>query len=461
MLASGLVPLPASAYPPAMRLLGSRLVVSLAAACLPLSPAFAQTMAPDMAGMKHSAHPVPTDPAQPTPADPHTGHNMASMAMASDGLFAPGSGTSRLPGGGGRHHGIHVPLGDWHLMVHGQIFTTYSNQGGPRGSERAFFTSHLQVQGERALSDRVKLTLRGLFSADPLIGDRGYPLLFQTGESAGGQPLVDRQHPHDIFAELTARLDFDLGGGTQAFLYGGPAGEPALGPAVYLHRASARFNPEAPLTHHWFDSTHLSFGVVTAGIARRHWQLEASAFRGREPDEVREDIETPKLDSWSVRATWNPVPAWQVSLSYGRLKSVEALHPDEDESRLIATIAYEANGLAVTAGYGRKDRIPGRVIDAFFVEGNWDISARHAIFGRFENANNDELFPDEASPLHGRPFRISKVALGYAWTLPVKGPVSVAVGALGSVYAKPAVLDASYGRAPKSFVLFARFGLGH
>ena len=115
--------------------------------------------------------------------------------------------------------------------------------------------------------------------------------------------LVDRQHPHDLFMELSARVDFNVGENASLFLYGGPVGEPALGPSAFMHRGSARYNPEAPITHHWFDSTHITYGVVTAGYAARTWQIEASAFSGQEPDEHRWNIETPRLDSWSVRAT--------------------------------------------------------------------------------------------------------------------------------------------------------------
>ncbi len=348
------------------------------------------------------------------------------------------------------------------VMAHGQLVLAYSDQGGPRGADKAFFTSHLVASGGRPLSDRVDLQLRAMLSADLLLGAGGYPLLFQTGETAGGAPLIDRQHPHDLIGEISARLDFKLGGkGTKLFVYGGPVAEPALGPAAYFHRASAALNPETPLTHHWFDSTHVSFGVVTAGIATNGVQLEASAFRGREPDEHRWDIETPKLDSWSVRATWNPSPAWSASLSYGWLKSVEALHADENESRLIGTIAYVGRTTAVTVGYGRKDRQPGRTTDALFAEAQWDITPKHALFGRFENVDNDELFPNPADPLHDTPFRISKLALGYAYSFAHKGPVGLLVGALGSIYAKPAALDSAYGKFPASFVLFARLGLGH
>ncbi|MCH3755866.1 hypothetical protein LZC13_09605, partial [Campylobacter coli] len=108
------------------------------------------------------------------------------------------------------------------------------------------------------------------------------------------------------------RLDARIGGDATAFVYAAPVGEPALGPSAFMHRASARYLPMAPITHHWFDSTHITYGVVTAGYAGPRLQIEASAFRGREPDEHRWDIETPRLDSWSVRGTWTPSPFWAV-----------------------------------------------------------------------------------------------------------------------------------------------------
>ncbi len=57
-----------------------------------------------------------------------------------------------------------------------------------------------------------------------------------------------------------------------------------------MHRSSARCDPEAPITHHGFDSTHITLGVTTAGYATPHWQVEASAFKGRKPDENRYNI---------------------------------------------------------------------------------------------------------------------------------------------------------------------------
>jgi hypothetical protein len=382
--------------------------------------------------------------------------SMAGMSMSADDPTA-GSGTSRLPGSEGMMSGRYRLRGDWRLMLHGYVWGTYSDQGGPRGDTLGFATSMAMIQASRDLSPATRLQLRGMFSADPLIGRRGYPNLFATGETANGVALVDRQHPHDLFMELSARIDHDAGRGVTLFAYGGPVAEPALGPSAFMHRKSALLNPEAPITHHWFDSTHITFGVVTAGVATRAVQIEASAFRGREPDELRYDIEAPSLDSWSVRATWTPAPRWAASLSYGRLKSPEARNPLEDESRLIATIAYADSRLAILAAYGRKDRLPGRVVDAWLIEGNWAVAGRHTMFSRIETVVNDELFAEE-SPLADRPFRVTKGTLGYAYTVPV-GPFGLSLGGSGSVYAKPAALDGAYGRAPKSFTLFAKLSL--
>lgn len=425
------------------------------AATLTASPVLAQ-----MKEMNHSQHQMPAPAPQPQ-ADPHAGHDMSNMdgmdMTGDDNASAAGSGTSRLPGVEGAMHGLHLTPGDWMIMLHGYAWGTYSDQGGPRGDKQAFVTSMAMMEASRDLSPKTRLQLKAMMSLDPLIGARGYPNLFATGETAGGIPLVDRQHPHDLFMELAARIDTDLGDGTSAFLYGGPVAEPALGPSAFMHRRSAKLNPEAPITHHWFDSTHITYGVVTAGLARKHWQVEASAFRGREPDESRWDIETPKLDSWSVRATWTPSLNWAVSLSHGFLKDSEATHPGENEHRTIGAIHYADKRLAVTAAYSHKVH-GGDAHGGFIAEANFDVTSRHAVFGRVEVAENEELF-DHHDPLAGRSYTVAKATLGYGYTIPM-GPFGLTLGGSASLYAKPAVLDAAYGRAPKSFTLFAKLALG-
>jgi hypothetical protein len=413
--------------------------------------------------------PAPEAAAQPAMDQSQMDHaqtSMPGMDMSGQGQAmsegpVEGSGTSRLPQAEGMMPGVHFDLGGgWMGMAHGYLWGIYTDQGGPRGDDKLFAGSMAMLLAEKDFGG-ARLQLRSMLSAEPLMDDRGYPLLFATGETAGGEPLVDRQHPHDLFMELAARADADVAEGTTAFLYGGLVGEPALGPPAFMHRASARLNPEAPITHHWFDSTHITFGVVTAGMAGKAWQIEASAFRGQEPDEDRWDIEEPRLDSWSVRATLTPSPHWAAQVSYGRLEQPEALHPDEDEGRTTASVIYnDGNGFAATAAFSAKDRIPGPTLTAWLAEANWDLTDHHTLFGRFENVANDELFPDHDDPLHDQAFRVSKLQAGYAYTLPL-GPFGLSLGGSVAAFLKPDALDAVYGDSPLGYTLFAKLTLGH
>lgn len=401
--------------------------------------------------------------------DPRYLSGCSSMALVGGGLGnldgnicrpVEASGTSRLPAAEGMMPGLHFGLGDgWMGMAHGYLWGVYTDQTGARGDDKLYVQSMAMLMAEKRF-EGARLQLKAMMSAEPLMDARGYPNLFATGETAGGEPLVDRQHPHDLFMELAARIDVGIGRETKVFLYGGPVAEPALGPAAFMHRASARLNPEAPITHHWFDSTHITYGVVTAGVAGRMWQIEASAFRGEEPDEDRWNIEEPRFDSWSVRATLNPSPNWALQVSHGRLDEPEALHPGEDEARTTASVHYNSGqGLAATAAFSAKNRIPGETLTAWLGEVNWDLAERHTLFGRIENVDNDELFPDHADPLHDQAFRVSKLQAGYAYTLPV-GPFGLSLGGTLAGFIKPDALDAAYGDDPIGYTLFAKLTLG-
>ncbi|MGA1800437.1 hypothetical protein VH567_16840 [Sphingomonas sp. 4RDLI-65] len=389
------------------------------------------------------------------------GAAMAGMAMGtSAGFYSQGSGTSRLPAAEGPMRGYMTQAGEWMLMAHGYAWGVATDQGGPRGRSEAFVQSMAMLMADRDLGDRFHIQLRTMNSLEPLMGARGYTNLFATGELANDRPLVDRQHPHDLFMELAAKLDYRLHNGATLFVYGGPVGEPALGPSAFMHRGSARYQPMSPITHHWFDSTHITYGVVTVGYATPAFQLEASAFKGREPDEHRWGIETPRLDSWSVRGTWTPSPFWAVQVSHGRLKEPEAQHPGEDENRSTASVQYARGGLATTFAYSLKDRVPGEKLSAFLAEATYELTPRHAVFGRIENVANDELFPDHDDPLHDAKFRVTKAEMGYAYRLPIVGPLGLALGGTVAAYAKPAALDAAYGKTPVSWTLFSKLAVG-
>jgi hypothetical protein len=357
-------------------------------------------------------------------------------------------------------HGLHFGAGDdWMVMAHGYAWAVGTDQSGPRGDSGVYVQSMAMLSAARS-TDWGRVEARTMVSLEPMMDNRGYPNLFATGETAGGEPLVDRQHPHDLFMELAARVDFNVGADT-LFLYGGPVAEPAIGPSAFMHRSSARYNPEAPITHHWFDSTHISYGVVTAGYESRTWQVEASAFRGSEPDERRWNIETPRLDSWAVRGTINPTRAWSMQVSHAFLKQPEAGHPGENEHRTTASVHYaSANGLSAMLAFSAKNRDPGPVLTAWLGEVNWNVSDHHTLFGRAENVANDELFPDHASPLHDQRFRVTKLQLGYAYRLPLGEQFNLALGGTVATFIAPAALDNAYGRHPIGATLFARLSLG-
>lgn len=422
---------------------------SVSALALFAAPAAAQ----DHSQMDHSQHEMEDIPVSSCFTDTSCSEPLSP---------AEGSGTSRLPGNEGGMHGLHLDVAnDWMVMAHGYAWGVTTNQSGPRGDNKAYVQSMAMLTAERQFEGG-RFQFKSMFSLEPLMSNRGYPNLFATGETAGGEPLVDRQHPHDLFMELAARLDIDIADDTSLFLYGGPVGEPALGPSAFMHRGSAKLNPEAPITHHWFDSSHITYGVATTGIATRQFQLEGSIFTGKEPDERRWNIEKPRFDSWSVRATFNPSPSWSLQASTGRLKEPEAFHPGEDEQRTTASVNYaNGSGLSAMLAFSAKDRKPGATLTAWLAEANWDIDDHHTIFGRFENVKNDELFPEHTDPLHEVPFRVSKFQAGYAYRLPLAGPLNLALGGTISAYAKPDALDAAYGKNPMGFTLFAKFSLGH
>jgi hypothetical protein len=302
---------------------------------------------------------------------------------------------------------------------------------------------------------------KAMVSPDPLMGKRGYPLLLASGETADGvDPLVDRQHPHDLFMELSASVSQNIGDRSSIFLYGGLPGEPAFGPPAFMHRESIMDSPEAPITHHWLDSTHISFGVVTAGIILDRVKLEVSRFNAREPDQHRWDIETGPLDSTAVRLSWNPSRTLALQGSWGKFKDPEQLEPGVDQKRLSASVLYADDvapdwHVAATVAWGRKT-IGHHDDDAFAAE----ASARNAgwtVFGRGEMTENRELLGlDE----HGTAYRVGKISIGAVRDFRVAEHVSLGAGALFALNFVPDSIAPLYGgNTPLGAMGFVRLKL--
>jgi hypothetical protein len=289
-----------------------------------------------------------------------------------------------------------------------------------------------------------------MLSPDPLMGKKGYPLLFQTGETADGEtPLVDRQHPHDAFMELATTYSVRLGRGS-VFGYAGLPGEPALGPPAFMHRASGIAIPEAPLTHHWLDSTHITFGVATLGAVYRDFKLEGSLFNGREPDQYRWNIETDRLDSWSARVSYNLGENWSAQLSHGRLNEPEQLEPEEDVERSTGSVSYSVpvdRGLLSLTFAAGVNRVEGEGEAAWMLEGA-RLFDRMKVFGRIERLETSHLSGDKAE--------VGKLSLGASYQVGSTGRLAFDVGALVSGYEVPEELEDAYGSSPASGLVFLR-----
>ena len=402
-------------------------------------------------------HHHPMHPTDRTDPSDHAMHAMPGM-LGSYGMSREASGTAWQPESA-PHEGLHTMRNGWHLMAHGFVTLIHDDQGGSRGGTKTFSENMLMGMATRPLGNG-KLGLRAMLSAEPwTIGRGGYPLLLQTGETADGvHPLVDRQHPHDLFMELAATYSVPVGpvdDHSSTFLYLGLPGEPALGPATFMHRFSGMDNPEAPLGHHWLDSTHITYGVATLGWIRNGFKLEGSSFTGREPDQQRDNIESPKMDSWSLRATWNPRPDWSFQVSRGHLNSPEQLEPEGDVDRTTASAIYNhplaAGNWQTTFAWGRNARDPGDTTDSFLLESAVTLGERHTLFGRVEQQENDELIGhgDEAVD-------VGKLSLGYIWDGVRAGSFRGGVGLLGSVARVPRELEHDYGDSPFSWMAFLR-----
>ena len=341
---------------------------------------------------------------------------------------------------------------DWMLMSRLALTGIYDTQSGARGDEMPFLAGMAMGMAQRDFDDGT-LGIRAMLSPDPLMGRRGYPLLLASGETADGAThLVDRQHPHDLVMELAGSYSRRLDDQSSVFLYLGYPGEPALGPPAFMHRASAMDDPAAPITHHWLDSTHVAFGVATAGVVLDDWKLEVSQFTGREPDQHRFGFDHPRMDSTAARISFNPDEHWSLQASWGHLNSPEELEPLVDETRYTASGTYvtdigEEGALAATLAWGLKSLSSGERLNGLLAEADYKPADLWTLFSRAEWEENAELVP-------GRIVRTGEVSLGGIRDFRLADHWKFGLGALYGFDMTPG--HAGYGNAPHGAMGFVR-----
>jgi hypothetical protein len=339
--------------------------------------------------------------------------------------------------------------GAWGFMVHANIFVGYDYFGSRRGSDQFISTNSIMGMAWHPLGPG-EIMFRSMLSAEPVtVGTDGYPLILQTGETSGGEPLHDRQHPHDLFMELAASYVVPVSDSLALELYVAPAGEPALGPTAFPHRVSAISDPLAPLGHHWQDSTHIAFGVLTLAGFTKTFKLDASWFNGREPDESRWDLDLRVPDSYSGRLTWNPTASWSLQTSYGYLHSPESLEPSLSVHRITASATHNMRhgsegNVATTFVFGENIPTEGPATPALLLESTFSFDQHHDLFGRTEyvqKTGHDLVLPEE---LEDTTFSTAMLSLGYVFHLPIAS-LAPGIGARGSLAFVDSDLESFYG----------------
>jgi plastocyanin len=433
---------------------------------------------PGQAKSAAKATPTPHDhaaePAPKAPLTSHDGHAMpkkaemagmdhGEMAMAStvnigDPMHREASGTSWAPDSSPMYARMKMYEDGGMLMLMGTAFLRYTDIGSSRDVSAAGDGSRSRVDAptmfmamySRPVGERSQIGFRGMMSLDPIIQrGYGYPLLYQSGELYRGQPIHDRQHPHDLISELAVTFSHKIDSNKSFFVYAGYPGEPALGPPMYLHRASGMNNPDAPIGHHWQDATHITWGVVTGGFSFGKAKIEASVFKGEEPDENRYNFDRPRFDSFSGRFSVNPTKNLSLQISHGYLKNPE---PAEPEVRILrkttASAIYnkrfgEDRNWASTFVWGQ-NYANGERTNAFLFESNYDLY-KNAVFGRLETVEKSghELVLDH--PLDHDVFRVNAFSIGYIRDLVQNRGFDLGLGTMVTINKNPRELAPVYG----------------
>jgi hypothetical protein len=374
---------------------------------------------------------------------------MHSTVDVADPMTREGSGTSWLPDSSPMY-GRMFMFGDNMLMLHGAIFPRYTYVSTRRGDDRIDAPNWFMGMYSHPLWNDAQFGSRLMMSLDPLTeGGRGYPLLFQSGESWNGEPLHDRQHPHDLFDELSFSISQKFEHDLSAYIYFGYPGEPALGPPTFMHRPSAMDDPDAPIGHHWQDSTHVTFGVATAGLVWSNVKIEGSIFNGREPDEDRYNFDQPDFDSYSGRLSWNPTRNLALQASYGYIKSPEALEPELNRHRTTASLIYNVplgndTNWATSFVWGQNNDTGEGKTQSFLVESNYQ-RGRDTVYFRWERVEKSgrELVLNEAADT--RIFPVGAYTLGYVRDLSHGNGIDIGLGTQFTINNRPDTLDRYYG----------------
>lgn len=417
-------------------------------------PVFPQERMP---GMQHDQMSMQHDQMPMQHEQMPTQHDHMQMQMSPAGMYLMNmaSGTSMNP------VSWTMPMlmkraGTWNLMFMGNLFLVETQQSGPRGGDKLYSANAFMGSAEHAFGGG-SLMFETMLSLEPAtVTERRYPELFQTGETAFGTPLVDAQHPHNFVMSVGVHYAHPIGDNTMIHVYYAPVGDPALGPVAYPHRASAAELPQAPLGHHWQDSTHIAENVATAAIKYRWLRLEGSGFYGTEPDEHRWQINWGPINSYSGRLSVFPSKNWTAQVSAGRLSRPER-QSETDVVRTTASLQYSrprsgSDAWSTSVIWGRNHETAAQHnLDSYLVETLYPMTSKNFLTGRIEVVDKDELAPGI--------FRIGSYTAGYTRDIGTYKDVETGLGANVTAYSLPSTLRPRYGEHPWGVNIYMRLRL--
>ena len=362
------------------------------------------------------------------------------------------------------HH--HEPVADmWTWTTDANVFVGYNYQARHFADFSAWESQNWFMAGGGRSIGTGRLTIGSMLSLEPFtLHAHGSPQLFQTGESYNRAPLLNYQHPHDLVMELGATYERPLGR-VRSYVGVDLVGSPTLGPVPFMHRESARSNPQVPLTHHFMDSTHITTGVVRGGVSVGPLTFESSAFRGLEPDENRLNLERPGLDSWAARVQYNAGP-WHAQFSGGHLHQPEWYDPF-DITLLTASVGFDGHvssrPLDITVAWGGHREFNGfnGNADGFLAEGQFGVSPRSTLYGRVEHTGKD-LFVDvhaKGSSHRTIIYMIDAFTAGYVRDVSVTKAGRFGLGADATFYLMPDAL-LQFWQSSRSFHVFLHWRPG-
>ena len=359
--------------------------------------------------------------------------------------------------------GLHMTEGDWSVMAHGFVNLVYDRQTGPRGDDKTFSLEHADGDGQPAGRRRERSACAPCSRSIRRMGKSGYPLLLpdrRDAPTARPRWSTASIRTTSSWSSRPPTATASAGDGS-VFVYVGLPGEPALGPPAFMHRFSGMRNPEAPISHHWLDSTHITFGVVTLGVEPRPVQARGLAVQrpraGPVPLEHR-DRAARLLVGAALAATRRP--SWSMQVSYGDLKSPEQLEPDIRIRRTTASISLSpktgADHWATTLAYGRNRKSgPGRTRPS--PAGCWNRPTRSATRTRSSPAPSRSTTASCSRKdirCTAKPSASASSRSATSTISPGPGRSPGASAAWSGSSTGPSRLDPSYGSSPRSYMMF-------